>query len=115
MKRKSIGMLAAAGALALVIGTGTTALAAGTGYGRNFSDANQNGVCDWAEDARRCADLDRDGICNYTGHRYLDTDQDGVCDYAGGVCQNRKGNGSCSNFTGKRMGRGAGFHGGRSR
>lgn len=99
MKRKSIGMLAVAGALALVIGTGTTALAAGTGYGRNFSDANQNGVCDWAEDARRCADLDRDGIC----------------DYAGGVCQNRKGNGSCSNFTGKRMGRGAGFQGGRSR
>ena len=83
MKRVLIGLLTAI----IVVSTGTIgALAAGpgSGYGRNFVDADGNGVCDFAGESCHYADADWDGVrdhcgvCrNGCGHYFVDSDDDG--------------------------------------
>ena len=64
---KKILMGTAIAALVLTVG-GTGAFAAG---GRNYVDANGDGICD-----------NRGNYC-----RFVDTDGDGVCDYHGTGCR----------------------------
>lgn len=64
---KKILMGTAIAALVLTVG-GTGAFAAG---GRNYVDANGDGICD-----------NRGNYC-----RFVDTDGDGVCDYHGTSCR----------------------------
>lgn len=112
MKKAFVGILAATAAV--IIGT-TSAFAAaqGTGYRRNFVDADGDGICDNAGRGeagcgRYFVDADGDGICDNAGRggagcgRYfIDADGDGVCDNYGNAGQGR--------------GRGNGFRGGRNR
>lgn len=93
--------------MAVVLSAGTTsAFAAGYGQGAYFTDANGDGICDYA--GANCpyyADADGDGICDNYGNGYgryfVDADGDGICDnYANGACP------------GRGMGRGCGFRGG---
>lgn len=63
----------------------TTAFAAGAGCGRNFIDADNNGVCDYYNTSCQFVDADGDGICDNRGSGecsigYVDADGDGVCD-----------------------------------
>lgn len=89
MKKLLIGI--AAMTFTVSIGT-TTAFAAGNGWGRNFIDADNDGICDNCG-LGMCAmgagfvDADGDGICdNYGTDRYrrgigfVDADGDGICD-----------------------------------
>lgn len=64
MKKSIAGILTAA--MVLSVGA-TSALAAGRGYGRNFVDANNDGICDYAEHACPYIDSDNDGICDNFG------------------------------------------------
>lgn len=83
--------LAAVLAVAAVVSVcGTTALAAGPACGRNYVDANGDGVCDnWGNGGCRWnyVDADGDGICDNRGNggcgwNYVDADGDGICDNA---------------------------------
>lgn len=89
MKKAFLGILAAA----ILVSAGATAsLAAGVGSGRRFVDANDDGVCDYAD----------------SGCAYVDADGDGVCDnYQSGQGRGCGRGGQC--------GRGNGFRGGRGR
>ena len=80
---KKILMGTAIAALVLTVG-GTDAFAAG---GRNYVDANGDGICD-----------NRGNYC-----RFADTDGDGVCDYHGTSCRHTGGYGC--------HGQGRGHHG----
>ncbi len=101
MKRTPIGILTAL--TVLTLGT-TSVLAAGPGYGRNWTDTNGNGICDFAESTGRYLDADQDGIwdrarqAGYCKH-FIDADGDGICD----------------NYGGQGTGRGNGCRGGRIR
>lgn len=104
IKKAAVGVLAAA----MMLSTGvTTAFAAGPGCGRNFVDADGDGICDYAGSACRYIDSDNDGICdncdqsrmfqNGCGRNFIDADGDGVCDNYGD-CDNygvRHGRGGC--------------------
>lgn len=76
-------------AMGMVLSMGvTTALAAGHGCGRNFVDADNNGVCDHYSTSCQFADADGDGICDNCGLErcgmgYVDADGDGICDSCG--------------------------------
>ena len=103
MKKVLAGILTAV--LVLSLST-VSVLAAGPGCGRNFVDADGDGVCDYAGSHCRYTDENGDGICDNCGalagacggQNFVDADGDGVCDnYAAGGC-------------GAGMGRG--FHGG---
>lgn len=89
MKKAAAGILAV-----MVLAAGaTSAFAAGSGHGRNYADANRDGICDYAESACRYLDADNDGVCDYCGgsglsgtchgEHFVDSDGDGICDYAG--------------------------------
>lgn len=67
MKKAFIGVLASLTALSM---TAATVFAAGPGNGPYFTDADNDGICDYA-------------VCAYE-----DADGDGICDhYASGQCQ----------------------------
>lgn len=90
MKKVFLGILAAA----ILVSAGATAsLAAGAGSGRRFVDANDDGVCDYAD----------------SGCAYVDADGDGICDHyvSGQGCDYGWGHGH-----GHRQSRGCGFRGG---
>lgn len=88
MKKILLGVVVAV----LVISIGiTSTFAIGSAYGRNYADADNNGVCDNYEaivDGVRAAG-------RYCGRSYADADNDGVCgNYGGGRCsQNGAGRG----------------------
>ena len=71
--------IAATLTIALILSVFSTAVtAAGPGNGRNYVDADGNGVCDNAgSNGNGC------GRRNGCGKGYADTDGDGVCDNAG--------------------------------
>ncbi len=73
MKKILLGVVVAV----LVISIGiTSTFAIGSAYGRNYADADNNGVCDNYEaivDGVRAAG-------RYCGQNYVDADNDGVCD-----------------------------------
>lgn len=80
MKKVFAGLLAAA----MVFSATTTMVsAAGRGMGRNYVDADGDGVCDnWGT----CSyvDADGDGVCDNWGTcGYVDEDGDGICDNCG--------------------------------
>ena len=97
-----------AAALALCVGAGSV-LAAGLGQtggqGKNYVDANGDGVCDRydggctpAGAGANYVDADGDGVCDRydggctpagSGANYVDANGDGVCDrYDGGCARN---------------------------
>ena len=98
MKKAVIGMFAAI----IILSFGTvSALAAGPGRDRSFTDADRNWICDFAGAACRRADQESTrgscGVClQKYGECFADADGDGVCD----------------NYSGQRRGLGQGFHGG---
>jgi len=114
MKKVFAGLLAAA----MVFSATTTMVsAAGRGMGRNYVDADGDGICDnWGT----CGyvDEDGDGICdncgvahgNYlagNGRYFIDADGDGVCDNYAAGCLKRgrgrgRGNSGCGRFGGGR-------------
>lgn len=73
LKRTWAGVLLAA----VVLAAGTTGVfAAGQGGGKNYTDANQDGICDnYASDQKECLSQN-----NCRGN-YVDADHDGVCDH----------------------------------
>ena len=80
MKKVFLGILAAA----ILVSAGATAsLAAGAGSGRRVVDANDDGVCDYADSGCVYVDADGDGICDRADDdcAYTDADGDGVCDH----------------------------------
>ena len=109
VKKTVIGVLAAG----LVLGVGVaSASAAAYVRGRNFADANGDGVCDRVTRATRCGDADGDGLCDVCGlalaecaspcgstcKLFGDADGDGVCDGTGGAgvrCGDADGDGLC--------------------
>ena len=109
VKKTVIGVLAAG----LVLGVGVaSASAAAYVRGRNYVDANGDGVCDRVTHATRCGDADGDGLCDVCGFAladcaspcgsacklFGDADGDGVCDGAGGAgvrCGDADGDGLC--------------------
>lgn len=105
MKRIIIGALT----VIMIVSIGvTSALAAGPGseQGRNFVDADGDGICDFAGEFCRYTDADQDGVCDYCGtgqngcgRNFVDVDGDGICD----------------NYRGQGLGLGRGFRGGRGR
>ncbi len=122
MKRMVTGILI----LALVLSIGiATAYAAGPRRGRNYVDADQDGVWDFVGSQCNWQDANGDGICDNCGMRqgncqqgsgrglgYVDQDGDGVCDNCGmrqGSCQqdggrgcgyvDQNGDGVCDNWT----------------
>lgn len=114
MKRVLTGIVATALVLSLGV---TTAFAAGWGHGRNYVDADGDGVCDYYAGGRYFVDADGDGICDNcdgTGWHYVDTDGDGVCDYYGGgrYFVDADGDGVCDNYAGGGRGAGRGCRGG---
>lgn len=90
MKKVFLGILAAA---ILVSADATASLAAGAGSGRRFVDANDDGVCDYAD----------------SGCAYVDADGDGICDHY--VSGQSRGYG-WGHGHGHRQSRGCGFRGG---
>lgn len=116
----------------------TTAFAAGPGRGRNFVDADSDGICDNAISMCVYADADGDGICDACGTNYgncltgdgtafADADGDGICDNcssyhwcgmdgtgSGRNFVDANGDGVCDNYgTGQGNGYGRGCQGGR--
>ena len=64
-----------------------SAFATESEYGRNFVDADKNGICDFAGDFCRYVDADHDGICDNRGtgqngcaNNFADADGDSICD-----------------------------------
>ena len=115
MKRVLVGIAAAALVLSVSV---TGAFAAGWGHGRNYTDANGDGVCDnYTGGGRYFVDANGDGVCdNCTGcgRYFVDADGDGVCDNCAGGGRyfvDANGDGVCDNHT---VGLGCGTgHGGR--
>ena len=101
MKKIFFGVLLTA--IALSAGT-ESVVVAGPGAGRNYVDADGDGVCD-NTGAEKCGqnyvDADGDGVCDNSGtneecgQNYVDADGDGVCDnYSGTKVRGcRRGNG----------------------
>ena len=97
MKRVLTGVVATA--LVLSVGV-TTVFAAGRGLGRNYVDANKDGLCDhYVAGVCPFRDADGDGVCdNCTGggRYYVDANGDGVCDnYGSGGHGHGAGHGHC--------------------
>ena len=118
-KKTVIGVLAAV--LVLSIGV-TSAFASSPEYGQNFTDANNDGVCDYTGNGYGYTDADNDGICdnrgtrchNRQGKNYTDQDGDGICDNTGKGCQfaDEDGDGVCDHYASRpENGRGRRCHG----
>lgn len=111
MKKAFLGILA----VAILVSAGATAsLAAGVGSGRRFVDANDDGVCDYADSGCAYVDADGDGVCDYAddGCAYVDADGDGVCDHYVSGQGRGYGWGHGHGQGHHRQGRGCGFRGG---
>ncbi len=66
MKKAAAGILTAA----VILSAGaTSALAAGHGRGRNFTDTNGDGICDHAASSCRYEDENQDGVCDLRMNR----------------------------------------------
>lgn len=106
MKKILTGILTAA---VLVSITATTALAAGQGQARRFTDNNGDGVCDYRSVYCRYLDETEDDLQNYGQNRcqYTDEDGNGICDFR----ENREEGGNAF----YRWGQGLRFCGGRNR
>ena len=78
--------------LMLLAAGSVSAFAAGSGAGRNFTDANEDGICDYRDDGYCYADADNDGICDHAGSRisHADSGRDRACDNA--ACRAGQGN-----------------------
>lgn len=85
---KKILMGTAVAALALTVGV-TGAFAAG---GRNYVDADGDGICDNRGSWCAFADADGDGVCDYHGTNCRYGGADGICDNYGAGCH-RQGRG----------------------
>ena len=103
MKRVLLGILA--GTMVLFVSV-PGVLATWQGAGRNFADAERDGICDYAGTACRYADADGDGVCDWqSAHR-------GGCE----ACfVDDNGDGACDNNPGRGLGLGRGFRGGRGK
>ena len=103
MKKAVIGVLI----VIMVLSVGAiSAFATESEYGRNFVDADKNGICDFAGDFCRYVDADHDGICDNRGtgqngcaNNFADADGDSIYD----------------NYPGQGMGQKCGFRGGRNK
>ena len=118
--------------IVVVLVIGTAAAFAGDGFhGRNFTDANGDGVCDnyvTGQCGAGFADTDGDGVCDNCGAEqcgagFTDADGDGVCDKCGtvqcqtgyvdqngdGLCDNRESCGTHSYHRGDGHSQGAGY------
>lgn len=118
MKKALLGVLSTVIILSVCA---TTAFAAGPRFGRNFVDADGDGICDNAGSGCVYADADGDGLCDVCGAEhgscltgegaaFVDADGDGICDNYG----SGQGRG-CGYGRGGPCGRGNGFRGGRGR
>lgn len=121
MKKLLIGI--AAMTFTVSIGT-TTAFAAGNGWGRNFIDADNDGICDYYNTSCPFIDSNGDGICDNCGlgmcamgAGFVDADGDGICDnYGTDRCRrgigfvDADGDGICDHITAGMPRNGAGFH-----
>ena len=78
--------------LMLLAAGSESAFAAGSGAGKNFTDANEDGICDYRDDGYNYADADNDGICDHAGSRirHADSGRDRTCDNA--ACRAGQGN-----------------------
>lgn len=78
--------------LMLLAAGSESAFAAGSGAGKNFTDANEDGICDYRDDGYRYSDADNDGICDHAGSRirHADSGRDRACDNA--ACRAGQGN-----------------------
>ena len=96
MRKTFVGVITAA--MVLSIGA-TSVFAVGSGTGRNYVDADGDGVCDRADRVCSYVDADNDGICDNRGacqasetagarhgRQFIDADGDGVCDNTDRVC-----------------------------
>ena len=112
MKRALLGVVAAVAALSI---GGASAFAAGFGAGWNYTDADGDGVCDYAGSDCVYADANGDGLCDGCGvyhgscltgdgKYFVDADGDGICDHCGiyhwrGVnYTDADGDGVCDNY-----------------
>ncbi len=64
MKKTVIGILAAAVVMSIGV---VSAFAGGHGRGSRYTDANNDGVCDYAKSI--CQYIDADGACDHYGTR----------------------------------------------
>ncbi|HIT86847.1 MAG TPA: hypothetical protein IAB62_03575 [Candidatus Coprocola pullicola] len=87
MKRILACFLTTIGVLSFAM---TPAFAANLTTGRNFVDVNENGICDYMENAYYDINTDNNGIYGYNNvsqsygrynRNFVDADRDGVCDY----------------------------------
>lgn len=98
MKKTVIGILAAAVVMSIGV---VSAFAGGHGRGSRYTDANNDGVCDYAKSICQYIDADGDDICDncdkerehktHYGRYFADDDHDGACDHYG----TRQGQGHC--------------------
>lgn len=111
-KKTVIGVLSTV--LVLSIGV-TSAFASSPEHGQNFTDTNDDGVCDYAGNGYGCTDADHGTHChNGHGKNFTDENGDGVCDNAGKGRQftDEDGDGVCDNYTSRpETGRGRRCHG----
>lgn len=114
--------------MGLVLSVGsTTAFAAGSAWGRNFVDTDNDGVCDYYNASCQFVDNDGDGICDNFGFAgygrgigYVDADGDGSCDNynfcrcgMGAGYVDVDGDGICDNYATGIIQNGSGFQRGR--
>lgn len=124
MRKVFLGVLTAV--ITLSFGT-INVFAAGPGVGRNYTDIDSDGICDYAGSNCIYVDADDDGICdgcgiyhgcclNGDGNSFVDADGDGICDNCGmtgtAYCGNfidADGDGICDNYaSGQGYGNGPG-------
>lgn len=112
MKKTLLGILGAAVLLSMCV---ATAFAAGPGCGRQFVDADGDGVCDNAGAMCGYVDEDGDGVCDLcgagrggcpAGAGTAFVDEDGVCDNLGSGRGRGAGRGGLRGGCGFRGGRG---------
>ena len=95
-------------ALILVVVIATTVFAADAPRGKNFADADNNGICD--NKTSNCpvssSNCINNGVCDNQGTGSCTENNDGICDNRGngyctdsndGICDNQ-GNGSCNSY-----------------
>ena len=78
LRKTIVGVLATAAVL--VIGSASV-FAAGPGYGRNYTDSDGNGICDYASGV--CSSLSSQLSQNGSGQNFTDADNNGVYDNYG--------------------------------
>ncbi len=107
MGRAFLGALAAVVVLSADV---AAAFPVNSGSGRNFADADGDGICDNVGNMRIYAGVNVNGVCDGCGRNFVDENGDGVCDnYVFGQGQG----GGCGR--GARSGCGNGFRGGHCR